>query len=433
MIRIIIGLAIYAFSFMVFAANNDLSLQVAVELLEENKPHEAYELLTAGHDKNSTNPQEWFLLGVSAKASGKKDKAIGYFEKVIELAPESHRAKLELATLLYEKGDKVKTKQLLLDVKAARPVSEVSNNIDRFLATIEATGEQKNWRIRGSVGWMYDSNANAGPDDDFINIFGLPFLLSDDAKNNSDDAVLLNIAFDHVLPISKTLNWQSNIGLGSTDYNSLNYLDQLNLSVSSGPTWMQNNQTIWSVPLIANQTKVGHKQSYYSYSVGIAPQVRYSMNKELSLSLAASYIDKHYHNYSKRNSWSRSLSPSVSWQMSKQTNLRAGVSVAYENSGIDTFSNDLWSLNFGAFHSFNDKWSLSASASYADTRYEEKEAVYNNKRHDKNTHVGVDIIYNISQIDSELVFSASTTDNDSNLKIYDYDRDQFSLYLRKAF
>jgi len=430
--RIITGLALYTLSFAALAVNNDLALQVAVELLESNQPQDAYELLTAGHDERSTNPQEWFLLGASAKASGQFKQAISYFEKVIELAPNSHRAKLELATLLYQSGDKKRTKQLLLDVKAARPVTEVANNIDRFLATIETTGKQKNWRVRGSVGITHDSNANAGPDEDFINMFGFPFALSDDAKNNDDEAVLLNIAFDHVLPISQGLNWQSNVSLGSTNYKKLDNLDQLSLSLSSGPTWLQNNATIWSVPITANQVKVGHKQAYYSYSAGIAPQVRYSLSKSLSLSLATSYQNKRYHSFSKRNSSSRSLSPSVSWQLSKQTNLRAGASVANENSGLDTFSNDLWSLSLGGFHSFNNKWSLSANASYADTNYEEKEAAYNDNRHDKNSRLAIDVIYNFSQIDSDLVLSASMLENRSNLKIYNYDRDQLSFSIRKA-
>lgn len=430
--RLYISMALCSLSFSAFSANSDNELKTAVDLLNAGKPQEAYQTLLVEHERSSVNPQEWFLLGSAAKASGDYDSAVGYYEKVISLTPDSHRAKLELATVLYQKGDVQRTKQLLLDVKAAKPAVEVSNNIDRFLATIEATGKQRNWRVRGSLGWLYDSNVNAGPDDDFVTMFNLPFVLSDTAKENKDNAILLNVALDHVLPISQVLNWQSNISLGNTNYHNFDNLDVLNISLSTGPTWAQNDRTIWSTPVYANRVKVGHEQSYYSSSVGISPQVRYALNKNLSVSLGTNLSDKHYKENSARDSISKSISPSISWAVSDKTNLSAGLTRGYEDSGVDTTSNDLSSANIGVYHNFGNGLSVSLNTAYTDTNYDEKEAAYTEKRHDKNIRVGMDAIYHVSNINSELVLSASVTNNDSNLEIYEYDRNQISLSIRKA-
>jgi len=431
--RVIVSLGLFVFSYAAIAANSAATLKEAVGLMENGNLQEAYQLLVTGHDDKSSNPQEWFLLGLSAKKAGYLDKGIECFEKVIELSPDANRAKLELATLLFKKGDKGRTKQLLLDVKATNPAIEASNNIDRFLATVEATGERKNWRVRGSAGWMHDSNANAGPDSDFVTLFNLPFVLSKNAQESSDNAILLNLAVDHVRPISENFNWQSSISLGSTDYNDLDNLDVLNLSISSGPTWLQNRKTIWSIPLSANRVKVGHQESYYSSSIGVSPQVRYGLSEKVSLSMAANLSDKHYHDNSARDSISKSLSPSVSWQVLESTNVGFGASYGVENSGIDTVSSDYWSLNTSMFHSFNKDLSVSINASYTDAGYEEKEAAYDNKRKDKTVRLGVNFIYNIAEIGSELVLSSSLTNNDSNIDTYEYDRNQISLSLRKVF
>ena len=63
-----------------------------------------------------------------------------------------------------------------MEVKAKNQNPKVGENIDRFLAAI-SQGTPKTWRITGNLGWMYDSNANAGPTTDSVILFGLPFIL----------------------------------------------------------------------------------------------------------------------------------------------------------------------------------------------------------------------------------------------------------------
>jgi len=416
------------------AANTIVTINQAVAYLKSGSAKEAYALLKKHHDINSKNPQELFLLGISAKKSENIKEAVRYFERLLTIDPNVSRAKLELAEIAYRNGNGDKAKQLLLDVKAANPPAGVVATIDRFLANIATSDKpRRNWRVRGSLGLMHDSNANAGPDVDSVQLFGLPFLLTNDAKGTSDNALLARLSFDHVKPINNTLNWQSSLSSSWTDYRNLSNLDALYISASTGATWKQNGHMIWSLPIIADWVKIGHDNSYYSYSYGIAPQLRYLIDDKLSLSVATSLSKKKYQSSSNRDLSAWTLSPSLDYRVSEKGSMRVGVTGGEERSGLAIYSNNTLGVNASYFHNFSKDLIATVRIGYSDARYKAREAAYNETRHDKATRLGFDLVYRLASIDSELAFSVTNTSNDSNLPIYEYNRNQFSLSLRKAF
>ena len=416
------------------AANTEQDLQRAVELLNADSPGQAYELLLEKHEAGSVNPQEWFLLGIAAKQAGRLEEAAVYFERLLELDPEAARARLELAEIAYRLGEGGKARQLLLDVKAANPPAGVAATIDRFIANIAASEQaQKNWRVRASLGWLHDSNANAGPDIDSVLLFGLPFILSGDARETTDNALTARLGFDHIKGIGDSLSWQSNVSVNWIDYNDLNNLDSLYLSFSTGPALRSSERMIWSLPLVADRVKIGHDDSYYSYSYGVAPQWRYLFSERLSFSLGAFVSKKKYRNNNARNLTALALSPSLDYRIGEKGSLRIGITGARENSGLAFYSNNLWGVNAAYFHNFSQNFIAAVRAGYSDSRYRGREVVYTVNRHDKTTRVGLDLVYYIAPINSELSLSISHTRNNSNLPLYEYDRNQVSLSLQVVF
>ena len=416
------------------AANTEQDLQQAVELLNAGSPGQAYERLLEKHEADSVNPQEWFLLGIAAKQAGRLADAAAYFERLLALDPEAARARLELAEIAYRLGEGDKARQLLLDVKAANPPPGVVATIDRFIANIAASEQaQKDWRARASLGWLYDSNANAGPDIDSVLLFGLPFILSGNARETADNAWTARLGFDHIKGISDRVNWQSNLSVNWTDYNDLNNLDALYLSFSTGATLRSSERMIWSLPVVADRVKIGHDDSYYSYSYGVAPQWRYLFNDRLSFSLGAAVSKKKYRRNAARHLTALALSPALDYRISERGSLRIGVTGARENSGLAIYSSDSWGVNAAYFHNFSQNFIAIVRAGYSDARYQGREAAFTEKRHDKTARLALDLVYYIAPIKSELSLSISRTLNNSNLPIYQYHRNQVSLSLQRAF
>ncbi len=431
--KIILTLCLIALYAPVFADNDALILDVATNLLQEGKANDAYAILLVKHNPASTNPQEWFLLGLAAKRIGKPREASKYFEKVIALDPQnSGRAKLEIAALSYSIGDGKKAKDLVMEVKAKNQNPKVGENIDRFLEAI-AQGTPRTWRITGNLGWMYDSNANAGPDTDSVILFGLPFTLSANARKTNDNASMLRLGFDHFKGLTDDMSWQSSLAMSKIDYNDLDNLDYLTLSASTGPTWRLNSETTASMPLVVDWVKIGHDRSYYYYSYGFAPQIRYKLMEKLSLNFATIASKKKYKNQDKRNLDLWRVYPSLGYEINKSNFVRFGFNGGQEHSGLNYYSNKFIGVRANYYHTFQNGVRLSLNASYTYTRYKEKEAAYDKKHRDKMNRFGFDLSFPVKSINSELLFSSSYTKNDSNLVLYDYDRTQVFFSLKKRF
>ena len=254
-------------AFAQFANAEDFQLK-AVSLLEAGDPQAAYTLLMEHVDKSSKSPQEWFLLAMSAKESGRPaEEVINYLKKVIELDPRAGRPKLELAHILQSQGKNDEAKQYYMEVRALHPPKAVGDNIDAYIAAMDR--EVRNWHVRTLVSSIYDTNANAGPAIDSVLMFGLPFELSEDAKKTEDTGYKLGLGLDHYKKITERVSWQSGLSLNYTDYQKVDSLDSTHISLSTGPTWRVGKKAVLSTPVIYDWLRVGHQRSYYYYLFGL--------------------------------------------------------------------------------------------------------------------------------------------------------------------
>ncbi len=414
------------------SANADDIQLKAVSLLEAGDPLAAYTLLAENVEKSSTSPQEWFLLAMSAKESGRPaEEVISYLKKVIELDPRAGRPKLELAQILQSQGKNDEAKKYFMEVRASNPPKAVGDNIDAYIAAMAR--ETRNWHVRTSVSWIYDTNANAGPSIDSVLMFGLPFELSEDAKKTEDTGYKLGLGLDHYKKITDGMSWQSGLSLNYTDYQEVDSLDSTHISLSTGPTWRVGKKAVLSTPVIYDWLRVGHHRSYYYYLFGIAPQLRYYLSYNMYLGLTGTYSEKKYKDQGDRDLDKWSVEPFVNLPVGKRGNFRFGMTGGREDSGIDTYSNRLLSGNISYSHIFGKYLSARIYYSYIDTKYDEIEAAYTEVRHDKTNYVSAVLDYPIEIIKSNLMLTVNYTDTSSSLDMYTYDRSQVFLTLQTSF
>lgn len=424
----LLGLFISASAF----ASQNSTITEAKLLLRSEKFEEAYQLLLSKEESIPNTVDNLFVFGMTAKESGHFGKAVQYFQQILNIDQNAHRVKLELAVVLLNQGKKKQAKQYLEEVKASNPPVEVSRNVKQLLATI-ASKSQKTWQVTGSIGWIYDSNVNTAPDTDSVLMFGLPFQLSTNAKSQSDTAIKSSLGINHIKQLNDKLAWRSGASISSTNYRDINNLDSVVLSASTGGIWKLNDKTSLGIPLVTDRVKVGHNFSYYSYSYGLAPNLQYKVNKQLSLGLQTTFSKKKYRGAGDRNLNSRSIAPSIGYQPSEKSFINASLTFAKDDSGLDIYSNTLKGLNVAYTQQLNKNLKGSLSTSWTDVKYKEKEAANNNKRHDRNRRISANLIYHLPKIKSDVIFSISDTDNKSNIDINKYDKQQVSLSISRAF
>jgi len=160
--------------------------ETAYSLVNKGKFKEAYDLLLKDYPENKDDIEVNFLLGMSTFKLRKFDEAIKYYQIILNKDPDAHRVRLELARAYTANGQMNEAKKEFNAVLATNPPQVVGENIKRFLEMIEA---QKNWYARVSVGFLSDSNVNAGPVAKSVLILGVPFELSTDTRERSFIAI----------------------------------------------------------------------------------------------------------------------------------------------------------------------------------------------------------------------------------------------------
>ena len=142
-------------------------LRDAKQLLAASNPKQAYAILVAKQDQLSGKPDFDYLLGVAALDSGKIDEAIIAFERVLQVAPESADARMDLARAYFTAGSMDLAQANFLELKASNPPPAAMAAIEKYLATISdrraksATG----LTVWGESGLGYDSNITGVPAD----------------------------------------------------------------------------------------------------------------------------------------------------------------------------------------------------------------------------------------------------------------------------
>jgi len=418
------------------AANDDLSMSIAQDMFNQNQVKDGYDFLLAGFDKSSKNPLEYRLLGILAKTNGKLFTAKDYFNQAIKYSNNpalTGEMKLELAQVEYQLGNGEVAKNYLSEVKASNPPKLVGDNIDNFLAIIAQNGSPKKYQFNASIGFTHDSNVNAGPEVNSVLMFGLPFTLSEDAKSTSDNAKVLKFGVNHNTGLSDEMSVQSSVSVNKTDYNKLNNLDALSVSLSSGVSYKLNDKTVVSVPFVADWVKIGHDNSYYSYSYGVAPQVRYQIDKQLSANGNMALSRKKYQATSKGDSENLSLGGGLNYQIDNKSYVSGGLSLGKVRADINSSSSKSRGINARYGYNFANGVQSSIGLNYNRSKYAGIEAAYTSERSDETMAISLNGNYKIKEIDSDLVVSISATKNDSNLPIYEYKRQQVSVSVNHRF
>lgn len=426
----------------------------AAQFLELGKPSEALTLLEATHTAETASLQELFLMGVAAKDSQNLPKSEGYFRQAVSTDPSAGRIKLELAEVLALQGKLSEAKAELQSVQAMDPPEEVQQNVVRFIAQIDAaeknqgvgfaqTEASKSWSAYVSAGLTYDSNVNASTDADNVTFFGLPFRLSDDAKETEDGAWTLRAGVNHRMILSKKVAWDTGLHGSFTDYFTADAYDNLSFQLASGPSFALLEKGSLAFPLtLSAQSYTDSSDDWYSISYGIAPRLQYALTEKLQFGLNTSLSRKVFIESRDRDSTVLSLAPSLRFKPFEEAGIFSfGVNYSREKSGQDIYSNKVKGGFLGYEHEFKAiGLTAGITASYSDSEYDGIQAAQTVARHDHAPSVSGSLSYALQPSEafpfaenSVISLNATYTDNRSNLEVNDYDRTQVSLTFTKRF
>lgn len=138
-------------------------------LMAEGKPAEALAAMQAREPEFAGNPRFDYLLGLAALDAHQPAVAIPPLKRVVAVQPDFAGVRMELARAHYEKGDASAAREQFQIMLRDNPSATTRAVINRYLAAIErnaplaVAATRRSWFV--DVGSGYDSNANGSTSD----------------------------------------------------------------------------------------------------------------------------------------------------------------------------------------------------------------------------------------------------------------------------
>ena len=173
-----------------------------------------------------------FLYGSIALARSNWEVAIARFRAMLARNPELPRVRLDLALAFFQAGQDTSAvyhfRQALGD-KDMPPAARA-----RALAVLDKIRRRKSWSISAGVALAPDSNINAATSARFVELFGFPAQLSEDARQTSGVGLSADISGGYEARLSPDLRLRFGAGLYTRTYQENKFNDRT-LTLQVGP------------------------------------------------------------------------------------------------------------------------------------------------------------------------------------------------------
>jgi tetratricopeptide (TPR) repeat protein len=196
-------------------------------LVKQARWAEALRLLDSLPKAVREQPDLLYFRAQLLRKVNRATEALDIYTRLLSLQPDAQLIRLELAQTYYDlRDDPAAERYFRLALAGELPAA------DRKLAHdyLSAILRRRSWRITANLALGADSNLNAGTDSRTLQIFGLPFALSDQARRSSGFAVSGQLGAEQSKPLFGPVRLDT-IVQGAGVYTRERAFDVLNLGV----------------------------------------------------------------------------------------------------------------------------------------------------------------------------------------------------------
>lgn len=432
----LLGACLVVSSFTSFSQENTYN-ELLIELnqlLSDQKFEQAYQI-TQSQFQYLGEPEFDFLLGISALGINKPDPAVFAFERVVEINPHWHDARLYLVKsyLMVNNVDAASSHASLL-INSPNVSQKIKLKAENLLA-IAANKKRLSGSIYSQViewGIGIDSNVNAGTEEDTIFIPELgEFLLSQESKSADDNYTLLNYRGVYFHPLNQKDSVTLSINTGLYKFQTLDQYDRLNTQINATYQHEQDNTT-WYVdvgltPLILDGD-LYRTESSFTTGADIQLSKQNNLFGSVTLGLLNNKLDEKLDNsFFSFNFGANHISES--WFQSLSVNVKS------ESADIPSGefnARQILGLYYQANTQLTNDWQLLTLAGYQWISYQDTHPLFLQDRDDDLLMFSGALRYLINR-DFALKIAANYQDKTSNITLFEYDRIDFNVSLAYSF
>jgi len=211
-------------------------LSEARRMLDDGGAREAYALLVEREAELAGTPDFDYLFGIAALDTHRPKEAVFALERVVAEQPEFLGARMDLARAQLELGQRSRAREQFRYLLTQQPPQETRVVIQRYLDSI---GERDvhlsaRWSALAQAGAGYDSNANGSTSEQSF----LGFTLDPHNVATSSSFGELALNGSNVLSFSPTFGMVSSLDLQHRANSEASFVDQSVSSLASTAIWL---------------------------------------------------------------------------------------------------------------------------------------------------------------------------------------------------
>jgi len=225
-----------------------------------------------------------FWFATCAAKTGDLELAEKKYRQMLEVDPNLHRVRLEIATMYFSVGRYKDARQELDAVLKADPPETVKNNIRRLLASIEKKTRRFFPSFRFSQGFQRDGNISSGPEQDFIPVADIGSIgpLTETQRSLRDWVAVTNMRGGARYDMGEKGSWMWNsTGSFYQTHNSEYYqFDFTQWRLTTG-LWLVGKRSILKLPWGYAENIYEHDHLYDTWD--FSPSYEYFFTKKFSV------------------------------------------------------------------------------------------------------------------------------------------------------
>jgi outer membrane protein len=416
----------------------------AGELFAQGRQHlaagqftEAYDLFRQAFLQEPGNPDYNFHLGRAAFEKGDYESAIMAYDRVLIAEPDSPRVKLELARCHLQLGSRELAKQYFNEVLATNPPEAVWQNIQKFLEAIDASERRHFLNGILTFGVQHDDNSRVAPKERFYDFHLWPgyVLPLDMGEPKSDWIYTTTAVVNHVYKaIDTPWAWKTTVINYNAFYDTGDDLDIAFLGLTTGPV-RQTDKYLWELQALVNYVELDYDR--YLGVHGLGTTLTLPFDQKIFFIMGATVQEKNFYQSGEKDAINLRLHGGPVFTVDKN---RLGVTVAREteNADSDVKSYDRFSLALRYDRLLPYDFALFAGIRFEGTKYAEADPLFGMRRSDDVQEFTMGLSRTMWRSKDQrrnvaAQISYAYTDAESNISLYEYDKNVVATSLTLAF
>jgi tetratricopeptide (TPR) repeat protein len=251
----------------------------AALLLEAGRLDDAKRVLAHVLETNPNDNAAIFLQGMIAVTEKAYGTAIESFRRILGTEPNRERVRLELARVFFLQGDYENAERNFRFARAGDLAPEVKANIDQYLAAILRL---KRWSYDVGLALAQDTNVNGATSVHQVDLYGIPFTLSDNARQKSGAGVTVDLGGEWSPLLSDDIKAKLGGHVHRLEYGGSAF-DDMTLSAYVGPEFLMPR---WQIDTLVTSFRRWYGNTPYNQGVGGRASATYALRPGVQVGAA---------------------------------------------------------------------------------------------------------------------------------------------------